>query len=271
MPVLEGYLAQAQRNGVTDLRWVDAAELAALEPELRAECALLSPSTGIIDSHELMLSLQGDLEAAGGAVALRSPVETIHAESGGFHVVCADDDRTQLHCRWLVNSAGLQAVRVAGAIDGLPPACLPRSHYAKGHYYALGGRAPFRRLIYPVASGGGLGVHVTLDLAGAARFGPDVRWVDRVDYAFDDSQRDDFVAAIRRYYPGLDSRRLQPGYTGIRPKIVGPGEPAADFMIQGPEQHGVAGLVNLFGIESPGLTASLAIADEVARRLAQPG
>ncbi len=270
LPVLEAYRVQAQRNGVSDLRWVEAAELAVLEPEVQAVRALLSPSTGIIDSHELMLSLQGELEAAGGDIALRSPVQAIHAESGGFRIRCADAERTQLHCRRLVNSAGLQAIRLAQAIDGLPAECVPPGYFAKGHYYALSGRAPFRHLVYPVATGGGLGVHVTLDLAGAVRFGPDLRWVADLDYGFDDSRRAEFIAAIRRYYPGLDATRLQPAYTGIRPKITGPGEPAADFMIQGPAAHGVPGLVNLFGIESPGLTAALAIAEEVAGRLEQP-
>ncbi len=264
---LADYHTQARANGVTDLQWLDAAEVRALEPEVVCVRGLLSPSTGIIDSHEFMLALQGDLEAAGGIVALNTPVQRVEAGHDGFRVHCGGDEPAVVEVRELVNAAGLQAPALASRIDGLDSRHVPRPFFAKGHYYSLSGRAPFRRLVYPLAGGGGLGVHVTLDLAGAVRFGPDVRWIDAVDYAFDDSRRQDFVDAIKRYYPALDEAQLQPAYTGIRPKIAGPGQPAADFMIQGPAEHGIPGLVNLFGIESPGLTASLALADYVRERL----
>ena len=261
-PVLEDYHRQAQANGVMDLTWVSAAEAAEMEPAVKCQRALFSPSTGILDTHAYMLSLQADLEAAAGVIAFNTAVERIESGASGYRVYCADGET--IMARELVNSAGLNAPAIAAVTAGMPAAQLPRASYAKGHYYMLSGRSPFRRLVYPLAGGGGLGVHVTLDMAGAARFGPDVRWVDAVNYEFDDSQRDAFVTAIRRYYPELDAARLVQAYTGIRPKISGPGEAAADFMIQGPGTHGMPGLVNLFGIESPGITASLAIAEEVA-------
>jgi L-2-hydroxyglutarate oxidase LhgO len=261
---LEDYHRQAVANGVDDLQWLSGAAARELEPELACVRALLSPSTGILDTHEYMLALQGDLEAAGGLVALNAPVDKVTVTAGGFGVQCAGAAPTRLDCAAFVNAAGLHAPALAGRIDAMPPAQIPPSWFAKGHYYSLSGAAPFRRLVYPLAERGGLGVHVTLDMAGAARFGPDVAWVEAEDYAFDDSRRGAFVAAIRRYYPGLDEARLQPGYTGIRPKLAGPGEPPADFLLQGPAEHGVPGLVNLFGIESPGITASLAIAEQVA-------
>jgi L-2-hydroxyglutarate oxidase LhgO len=215
-----------------------------------------------------MQALLGDLESRGGTLACRA--EVIGASLGhGLHRVAVQQEGS--HCefttRLLVNAAGLDAQDVAHTLAGLDAGTIPARHLAKGHYFTLQGRAPFRHLIYPVAGNAGLGIHVTLDLAGAARFGPDVEWVNGVDYAVDETRRAAFAAAIRRYYPDLDETRLQPGYTGIRPKITGPGEPAADFCIQGPEWHGIEGLVNLYGIESPGLTAALAIADEVAARL----
>jgi len=265
VPTLERYRVQAAQNGVPDLQWRTAGAMARLEPAVRCVRALFSPSTGIVDSHALMLALQGDLEAAGGQLALHSPVPGARRDGDGFVVALADG--AELRCRWLVNAAGLHAPEFAAGIEGLGTQHVPRAFYAKGHYYTLAGSAPFRHLVYPLAGDGGLGVPVTLDLAGGARFGPDVRWIESVDYAFDDGRRADFVAAIRRYYPDLDAARLQPGYTGVRPKIVGPGVPAADFVVQGPAVHGVGGLVNLFGIESPGLTASLALADAVADAL----
>ncbi len=261
---LEKYAVQAEANGVDDLRWLSQADIEQREPALRAVKGLLSPSTGIIDSHAYMLSLQGDLESAGGMVALNSEVEDVRVTDNGFLLTAGGQ---RLACRYLVNSAGLLAPRVAKRIEGLPDDFVPQAFFAKGHYYSLSGPSPFNQLVYPQAGGGGLGVHVTLDMGGQARFGPDVRWIDGIDYDFDDSHRADFVAAIRRYYPALDESRLQPAYTGIRPKISGPGEPAADFQIQGPDQHGIAGLVNFFGIESPGLTASLALADSLLERL----
>ena len=253
---------------MTDLSWLTPEEVATLEPAVRCKAALWSPSTGIVSSHELMQALLGDLESRGGALACRADVVGARQEQG-LHRVAVDQEgvHNELATRLLVNAAGLDAQAVARTFAGLDAHTIPARHLARGHYFTLQGRAPFHHLVYPVAGNGGLGIHVTLDLAGGARFGPDVEWVTTVDYAIDESRRAAFVAAIRRYYPDLDATRLQPGYTGIRPKIAGPGGPPADFCIQGPERHGVEGLVNLYGIESPGLTAALAIADEVAARL----
>jgi L-2-hydroxyglutarate oxidase LhgO len=265
---LRHYFETAGRNGVTDLAWLTPAEAAALEPAVSCVAALWSPRTGIVSSHELMQALLGDLESCGGALACRA--EVIGARLGqGLHRVVVQQEgvHSELTTRMLVNAAGLDAQLVARSFDGLDVATIPPRFLAKGCYFTLQGRSPFRHLVYPVAGSGGLGIHVTLDLAGGARFGPDVEWVTTVDYAVDERRRDAFVTAIRRYYPGLDATRLQPGYAGTRPKIAGPGELAADFCIQGPERHRIEGLMNLYGIESPGLTASLAIADEVAARL----
>jgi L-2-hydroxyglutarate oxidase LhgO len=264
---------RATANGVTGLRWLTGPEARALEPALHCEAALLSPVTGIIDSHALMLAYLGDFEAAGGALALRSPLERARAVDRGFELRVGGAVASELETGVLVNAAGLDAPALAQRIDGLATALVPQPRFAKGNYFALFGRSPFSRLIYPVPEPGGLGVHLTLDLAGQARFGPDVEWLathatDRIDYAVDPARGDAFYAAIRRYWPGLPDAALAPAYSGVRPKLSGPGDPAADFMLQGPEVHGIAGLVNLFGIESPGLTASLAIADEVALRLA---
>lgn len=268
IPALEGYVRSAAANGVDDLERLSVARVAELEPAVRCVAALHSPSTGIIDSHALMQALQGDAENAGATVVLRSPVERGAAHGDGIDLQVGGAEPLAIRCRSVVNCAGLRAPDLARAIAGVPAARVPRAYFAKGHYFTLAGRSPFRRLIYPLPEAGGLGVHVTLDLAGQARFGPDVAWIDAVDYAFDANRAGRFYAAIRRYYPDLADGALQPGYTGVRPKIAGPGEPAADFIIDGPAGHGVAGLVNLYGIESPGLTASLAIAREVAARLA---
>ena len=253
---LEKYRQQSAINGAGDLLPLSEADVRTLEPEVQAVAGLLSPTTGIIDSHAYMVSLQGDLEAAGGVVVCNTPVRRLEPAGRGVTVHC---DEMALAARLVVNSAGLAAPEVAATCM---PAPQPR--FARGRYYTYSGRSPFRRLVYPLPEPGGLGVHVTLDLAGQARFGPDVAWIDQVDYTFDDSAREAFAAAIRRYFPGLETARLQPGYTGVRPKITGPGEPAADFRIDGPADHGLTGLVNLFGIESPGLTSSLAIAEYVA-------
>ena len=258
--------AKAHGNGVTDVVEIPAAEAMRMEPALRCVAALHSPSTGIIDSHALMLAYLGDAEAAGAMLALKSPLDEVAFIGHGFELQI---EKTRILAKTLVNSAGLRAPSVARLISGFPPERIPRELYAKGNYYSLAGRPPFSRLVYPVPEPGGLGVHVTLDLAGQARFGPDVEWVDHIgraeDYAVDPRRADRFYAAIRRYWPALPDGALAPGYAGIRPKISGPGEPAADFVIQGPAEHGIAGLVNLFGIESPGLTASLALADDVAK------
>ena len=263
---LEALRRKAHANGVTDVAHVSVAEARTMEPELACVAALHSPSTGIIDSHALMLAYLGDAENAGAVLALKSPLERAVARPGGIelHVAGAEP----LLAGALVNCAGLTAPEVARRIEGYPAALAPRQLYAKGNYYSLARRAPFSRLVYPVPEPGGLGVHVTLDLGGRARFGPDVEWVEAVDYRVDPARAARFYSAIRRYWPGLPDGALEPGYAGIRPKISAQGEPAADFVLQGPRAHGVAGLVNLFGIESPGLTASLALADHVAAQLA---
>ena len=263
-PALEAIRARAEAAGVDDLASIGGNEARRLEPHLACAAALLSPSTGIVDSHALMLSYRGDLEAAGGAVALNAPLLSGAVRPGGFALEVGGAEPMRLDCEVLVNAAGLHAPDLARRISGIPPASVPPSYLCKGSYYALQGRAPFSRLIYPVPEPGGLGVHLTLDLGGQARFGPDVEWIEREDYDVDPRRAAGFYAAIRRYWPGLPDGALMPGYAGIRPKISGPGEPAADFMVSGPTAHGVPGLVNLFGIESPGLTAALALGDYVA-------
>jgi L-2-hydroxyglutarate oxidase LhgO len=261
---IETILATATANAVADLSLLDGAEARALEPELRCEAALLSPSTGVLDSHAYMLALQADAEAAGATFAFNTPVSAVRREPGRLSVCVNDQPQPAVKTRVLVNAAGLGAVDLAGRIEALAPARVPRLRWAKGSYFALAGRAPFSRLIYPQPELGGLGVHLTLDLGGQARFGPDVEWVDRIDYDVDPARAQGFEAAIRTWWPDLPTGRLSPAYAAVRPKLSGPGEPAADFRIDGPAVHGVPGLVNLFGIESPGLTASLALADEVA-------
>ena len=278
LPRLSAIQAQAAANGVTDLRMLTAVEARALEPALACDGALLSPSTGVVDSHGLMLSLQGEAEDHGAAIAFDAPLTGGRLRApgapGGIEVEVGGAAPMRLACDMLVNAAGLGAWDVAGALAGFPPAALPPRRLAKGNYYALtGGRAPFSRLIYPVPEDGGLGVHLTLDLAGRARFGPDVEWLAEgtraIDYAVDPARAEGFYAAIRRYWPDLPDGALAPDYSGVRPKLSGPGAPAADFLIQGPEQHGIPRLVNLFGIEFPGLTACLAIADCVAEALGE--
>jgi L-2-hydroxyglutarate oxidase LhgO len=267
---LDAIQAKAAANGVHDLQWLSAAEAKALEPALHCEAALLSPSTGIVDSHGLMLALQGDLENAGGLLALCSPVQRIGVGQGtaSHPLRVVAEDGTELAARCVVNAAGLHAVAVAQRTDGIDHSLLPRASYAKGNYFTLAGKAPFSHLIYPVPEAAGLGVHLTLDLGGQAKFGPDVQWVDDpADLQVDPRRGDAFDAQVRQYWPALPNGALQAGYAGMRPKISGPGEAAADFLIQGPREHGVPGLVNLLGIESPGLTSSLAIAAEVRARL----
>ena len=261
---LDGIQKRAHANDVTDVVWMTRDQARALEPEVSCVAALYSPSTGIIDSHALMLALQGDLENSGGAVVFLSPVLGGQVTAEGIALRVGGAEPMELVCNTLVNSAGLFAPQLAHSIAGIPRHTIPPQYFAKGHYYTLSGKSPFRRLVYPMAGHGFLGVHVTIDLGGQARFGPDIEWIDRVDYSFNNAREPMFYEAIRQYYPALADGALQPGYTGIRPKISGPKEPAADFSIQGPGDHGVSGLVNLYGIESPGLTASLAIADQVA-------
>ena len=264
IPELKGIQKKAHDNGVPDVVEIPAAEAMRMEPALHCVAALHSPSTGIIDSHALMLAFLGDAEVAGAMLGLRSPLTRVSISTSGFEI---HSGQTRIQSQVLVNSAGIRAPSVAALIEGFPGDRIPPEHYAKGNYYSLSGRPPFSRLVYPVPEPGGLGVHVTLDLAGQARFGPDVEWIERPDYSVDPRRAERFYAAIRRYWPALADGALAPGYAGIRPKISGPKEPAADFVIQGPAEHGVPGLVNLFGIESPGLTASLALADDVAARL----
>jgi L-2-hydroxyglutarate oxidase LhgO len=263
IPTVLGYIDKANANGVHDLRRITLDELRDLEPSVTAAAAVLSPSTGIIDSHALMLALQGDLENSGGAVVFLSPVLGGEVTADGIALRVGGAEPMELVCGTLVNSAGLFAPQLARSISGIPGHTIPPQYFAKGHYYTLSGKSPFRRLIYPMAGHGFLGVHVTIDLGGQARFGPDIEWIDRVDYSFNNAREPLFYEAIRRYYPALKDGALQPGYTGIRPKISGPNGPAADFVIQGPKDHGIRGLVNLYGIESPGLTASLAIGEDV--------
>ena len=261
---LDAIRAQAAANGVA-LQPLTAAEAQALEPALACHAALMSPDTGIVDSHALMAALLADAEEAGALLALGTEVTGVTPEARGFvvHTRSGSEDFALAADR-VVNAAGLWASEVAARIEGLDPAHVPQTRYARGSYYAAPGRAVFSRLIYPVPEPGGLGVHLTLDLGGAMRFGPDVEWIDAIDYRVNPTRRAHFETEIRRYWPGLPADALAPTYCGIRPKISGPGEPAADFRIDGPDRHGVPGLVNLFGIESPGLTASLAIAETVA-------
>ena len=261
---LEQIQKKAHANGVTDVVWMTQAQVLALEPELSCVAGLYSPSTGIIDSHALMLAYLGDAEAHGAMLALKSHLLGAQVAAHGFVV---HTDQMDVACEVLVNSAGLRAPTVARSIEGFPEKFIPREFYAKGNYYSLTRRAPFSRLVYPVPEPGGLGVHVTLDLAGQARFGPDVEWVQRIDYQVDPKRSERFYAAIRKYWPGLPDGSLSPGYAGIRPKTAGPGEPAPDFVVQGPSAHRIPGLVHLFGIESPGLTSSLALAGLVLDEL----
>jgi len=270
LPMLEAYAKKSAINGVP-LQPVDAAGVERMEPAVRAVAGLWSETTGIIDSHGLMLALLGDAEAAGATLVTHTPVTGGRVVDGGFEIDTGGADPMTLRCRLLVNSAGLYAQRLARSIDGMPPTRVPPTHYAKGHYFTLSGRSPFSSLVYPMPDHAGLGIHVTLDLAGQCKFGPDVtRWLDAPEFAFEDGLEERFYRAIRRYWPGLPDGALQPGYTGVRPKVTGPTEAAGDFMLQGPRAHGIDGLVNLFGIESPGLTASLAIAAEVAAMLGLP-
>jgi L-2-hydroxyglutarate oxidase LhgO len=262
---LEALHAQAIRNGVGDLQRLSAAAVKALEPAVRCTSGLFSPSTGIIDSHRFMLALQGDLEEAGGSVGVLSEVVGGAVESDGIRLdVRSGDEELRIRARTVVNASGLGATKVAKSLTGLDPRHVLETHYAKGNYFVYQGPTPFQHLVYPLPEPGGLGIHVTLDLAGQTRFGPDVEWVDRPDYDVDARRARAFYESIREYWPDIYPDALAPGYAGVRPKIVGPGEPAGDFILQGPAQNSTPGLVNLFGIESPGLTAALAIGERVA-------
>ena len=261
------YIEKAGANGVGDLRWLSRSELANMEPAVHCVAGVISPSTGIIDSHALMIALQGDAESAGAVVVFKSPLASGKVTADGIVLEIGGAEPMSVRCNAVVNCAGLRAPQVARAIAGIPQQTIPDAYFAKAHYYTLSGKSPFNHLVYPVSHAAFLGVHVTIDLGGQARFGPDIDWIDEVDYSFDHSREQRFYEAIRRYWPDLKDGQLQPGYTGIRPKISGPDEPAADFRIDGPEDHGIPQLVNLYGIESPGLTSCLAISDHVRRLL----
>ncbi|MBZ9884103.1 NAD(P)/FAD-dependent oxidoreductase [Mesorhizobium sp. CA10] len=270
-PVLAAIRANANTCGVDDLRFLTAEEAQALEPALHCTAALLSPSTGIVDSHGLMLALLGDAEGSGAMLSLNTRIVSGRVEPGRIVLRTMDSAsgaEFEVAAPRLINAAGLGAVALAGSIEGFGRQFLPALRYAKGNYFSIAGRAPFSHLVYPVPEPGGLGVHLTLDLAGTARFGPDVEWTDTVDYRVDPARGERFYAEIRRYWPDLDDDSLQAAYSGIRPKLSGPGDANSDFVIQGAATHGIDGLVNLFGIESPGLTSSLAIADHVVRIVA---
>jgi len=259
---------QALSNGVDDIEPLTTREVRQREPAISCATGILSPSTGIIDSHGFMIALCGDIEASGSAVAVLSEFKRGEISPAGLHLeIEADGERTELDADIVINTAGLAASRVAHALDGLDSGTIPTTRLAKGNYFVLQGKNPFNGLVYPLPEPGGLGVHVTLDLSGQARFGPDVEWIEQLDYEVDPGRAETFYTAIRHYWPDLPDGSLIPGYAGVRPKLVGPGEPAADFVISGPAVHGVPGLVNLFGIESPGLTSALAIAEHVTSLL----
>ena len=254
---------QAEKNGVTDLRLLSSGEARELEPQISCRAALYSPSTGIVDSHGLMLSLLGDAEKFGTTLAVGSEVDSIEVTADGMVVRVGGQCTTEICAGILVNAAGLYAQQVAAATKHFPKALIPPRFLAKGNYFALSKRSPFTRLVYPIPEPGGLGVHLTLDMAGRARFGPDVEWVTDVDYGVSQQRGEAFYTEVRKYWPAMPDDCLRPDYAGIRPKIAGPEVAFSDFMIQGPLHHKIRGLVNLFGIESPGLTSGLAIADEV--------
>ncbi len=267
LPRLDTLKAQADANNVRDLEYLSPEVVRQMELEVFCVGALLSPSTGIIDSHSLMLAYQGDAEEAGAMIAFLSPVIGGEVKEDGILLHVGGEEPMDLLATTVVNSAGLHAPKLARSIKGIPADSIPQDYLAKGNYYSLLGKQPFRHLVYPMPVPGGLGVHVTLDMGGQCKFGPDVEWVETLDYEVDPRRADSFYDAVRLYYPGLQDGALIPAYSGMRPKIHGPGEPQPDFMVQGPETHGIPGLVNLFGIESPGLTASPAVAMEVLRHL----
>jgi L-2-hydroxyglutarate oxidase LhgO len=270
LPKLAAIRETAARNGVTDLEPIGANAARALEPELACVAALISPSTGIVDSHGLMLALEGHIEAGGGSVVLRCPVERIErTPTGHFRLVTGGEAPGAITCSDLVLSAGLHGSRLAMTLGYGGGYQVPETYYAKGQYYALSGPSPFKRHIYPMPDGAWLGLHATVDIGGRCKFGPDIEWIDGLDYSFQPEKLDQFLDFIRSYYPGLDASRLHPDYTGIRPKLYREGEPVPDFAIHGPDRHGQSGLVALYGIESPGLTASLAIGEMVAGMLAR--
>jgi len=265
--ILEALIRQGEENGVGDLKYLSAAEAARLEPNINAISALYSPSTGIVDSAALMLSYLGELESAGGILALNAPVKRVEVQDRGFLVDIGGAGPMRLGTELLVNSTGLHMVDSLENIEGFPERCIPTLYFAKGNYFSLSGPAPFSHLIYPVPEVAGLGIHATLDLGGQVRFGPDVEWIDRPDYEVSYGRLDAFYEAIASYFPAIDRNRITPDYAGIRPKLSPPDGAPSDFVIQGEATHGIAGMINLLGIESPGLTASLAIAEEIHQGL----
>lgn len=271
MPQLHAIAKRGRANGVNDTYLVDGEQARDMEPNLHCHAALVSPSTGIIDSHALMLALQGDAENHGAQCVFHTRFESGKIRADGlFQLRFGGGDALELTAGSVVNAAGLAATTVAHNLAGMPVGHIPDTHLCKGNYFSLAGASPFSRLIYPMPDDAGLGVHLTLDMGGQARFGPDTQWVGAPDYTVDPGRADTFYSAIRSYWPDLPDGALMPAYSGIRPKITGPGTPAADFVIAGPAAHGVAGLVNLFGIESPGLTSCMAIAGQVEQALAGP-
>lgn len=265
-PRLKQLQAHAAQSGV-HMTWLSQAEAVHLEPQLQCAAALHSPLTGIVDSHAFMLALLGDAESNNATIAYNSPVVGGRGTSDGPEIEFGGDAAMTLKARTVINCAGLGAQKVSANIEGVPSSSIPRLHYAKGSYFYLSGKPPFKRLIYPLPGMTSLGLHYTLDLSGQGRFGPSIEYVNGIDYAVDESQADTFYKAIRKYWPNLPDGALRPGYSGVRPKLQGPGDPRRDFEIQGPETTGVNGFVALYGIESPGLTSSLAIADTIAERL----
>ena len=263
VPRLNELRQQARANGVRDLELLSSNDVTRLEPAVRGAAALLSPSSGIIDSHALMLALQADTEAHGGVIALSTRLLSGRAGYGGVTLRLAGLDNFELKADLLINSAGLDAQAVSRSIDGLPSDRIPPLRLAKGSYYVLNRAAPFQRLVYPLPEPGGLGIHATLDLGGQVRFGPDVQWIDAPDYSVTEAGASRFYPAVRSYWPELEDGALSPGYAGIRPKIAARGEPDGDFLVHGPKDHRGAKVIALYGIESPGLTASLAIAEEI--------
>jgi len=259
---------KALSNGVHDVQWLTAGEATALEPSLVCHAALSSPSTGILDSHGYMLSLQGEAEERGSAFAFHTPVIGGRIETDGIVLETGGEVPMRLHARMVIDAAGLGSQAVAASIAGLPQDMIPPLYYAKGNYFSLLGKPPFSQLVYPVPDQASIGLHYTRDLAGQGRFGPDVEWVPEINYDVDGRRAERFYESIRRYWPGLKDGALQPSYAGVRPKLQSPKEQPKDFLIQGPDEHGIKGLINLFGIESPGLTASLAIAEHVMERAA---
>jgi len=268
IPKLEQIENQAQINGVDDLRLLDRSEVQGMEPGLTCEAALFSPSTGIIDSHGLMEAFLADAQDNDAILALGSPVQGGAISAGnGIVLSVGGSEPMKALCQTVVNCTGIHASDTMKSLEGFPPGKIPVTYMCKGNYFTVSGQIPYSHLIYPLPDETGLGIHLTFDLAGQARLGPDTQWVEKIDYPVDEARVELFYAATRRFWPGLPDGSLQPGYSGIRAKLSGPGEEASDFIIQGPENHGIPGMVNLFGIESPGLTACMAIADEVVRKL----